>query len=312
MTEPTQRQVDSELEDSMDLFQRADVGTVSALSPIVPERLLMVFDGSQQDSAVMSLGDQIREQTNCRVDYMFLPPSDDTQPATEIGERLRALAAEEVSSPGDENYERILATAQDTSADLLIIPCPFGRDFESVGDNSAGTVIDVLTARLPIPFIAVRRPVIANDIPTKHVRLVFTGSNAAAEKAARQAIGLSRPGGRLDMLLLVEESFYKNFREAMHAIDPDKRVTYEELEHALARTYGKLHASLQHTASEHKLSYELLIRNEHDEQPISPGDPKTHPALVVLGLKRSEHDSQGEIHDYVRRSPHPVLVVSVD
>ncbi len=192
------------------------------------------------------------------------------------------------------------------------MPCPFGRDFESVGDDSTGTVIDVLTARLTVPFIAIRRPVSADDIPTKHIRLVLTGANAAAEKAARQAMGLARSGGRFDLLLLVEESFYVNFREAMRAIDPDKHVSYAELENALARTYGRLHAALQRSGTDHSLAYELLIRNEQDEQPVTPGDPKTHPALIVLGLQRSDHDSQGEVRDYIRRSPHPVLVVSVE
>ncbi len=109
MTEPTQRQVDSELKDSIDLFQRADVGKVTSLSPIVPKQILLVFDGSQQDRAVLSLGRQIREQTNADVTYTFVASSAEQQLSAETLADVHALPAKEVTATGDENYERILA-----------------------------------------------------------------------------------------------------------------------------------------------------------------------------------------------------------
>lgn len=315
MPEPTQKQVDSGLEDSMDLFQRADVGQVHSLDPLRPQRVLLALDGSLQDPAVVSLGRQLQENCGCKIVYWHVARDGQAALSEDVSRRLseiKAVAVVENDLPDDAaDYDRILAAVASSDAALLIAPCPFGRDFESIGGDSTGTVVDVLTSRCPVPFIAIRRPVSAEDNPTKHLRLVFTGANPAAETAARYAVGLTKSDGRIDMLLLVEESFYDNFREALHAIDPEKNVRYEDLEHALARTFGKLHASLQHSTEQLGLGYELLVRNEEEDDPVTPGDPKTHPALMVLGLHRDDHDSQGEIHDYIRRSPHPVLVVPV-
>lgn len=36
-----------------------------------------------------------------------------------------------------------------------------------------------------------------------------------------------------------------------------------------------------------------------------------HP-LVVLALERRDHGSQGHVHDRIRHSPHPVLIVARD
>lgn len=315
MPEPTQKQVDSDLANSMDLFQRADVGKAHKLDPLKPESVLLVLDGSQQDPAVISLGRQLRENCGCRLAHLFIPPDGQTAVSADIKQQLKAAqsaAVVEGEVPEDEVASgRILAAVETYGPSLLVAPCPFGRNFESVEGDSTGTVVDVLTSRSPVPFIAIRRPVSADDNPTQHLRLVFTGANPAAETAARYALGITKTGGLIDMLLLVEESFYDNFREALHAIDPEKNVGYEDLEHALARTYGQLHASLQHSTEQQGLQYELLVRNEEDNDPVTPGDPQTHPALIVLGLQRNDHDSQGEVHDYVRRSPHPVLVVPI-
>ena len=163
-----------------------------------------------------------------------------------------------------------------------------------------------------MPFIVIRRPDAIGRDPTSHVRMIFTGESRAAETAARWSVGIAQPEGLLELLLLVEESFYENFRQAMNAIQPGTDVTYEDLENALARAYGRMHATLHCTASQTGMGYELLIRHEGEEHPITPEHPTTHPALIVLPLERGSHDSQSEVSDFIRRSPHPVMVVSVE
>lgn len=312
MTDRSHRDVDSQLEESMDLFQRADVGQVEALTPATPSRVLMAFDGSGQDQAVLSLAKQIHERCGSELAFCLASETAGEDRTGELREGGAQAGAVESNCEGETAYDRILSAVESSGADFLIVPCPFDRDYESIGEDSTGTVIDVLIARCCVPFVAIRRPVSANDDPTKHLRLVFTGENHAALTAARCAAGLVNPSGKIDMLLLVESSFYDNFRAAMHAIAPAAHVSYADLEHALARSYGRLHAALHHTAAELKFDYELLIHNELDEAPVTPGDPKTHPALIVLGLDQHDHDSQSEVHDYIRRSPHPVLVCPVN
>lgn len=315
MNEPTQNQVDSDLQKSMDLFQRSDVGITKAIPLKRPGHVLLVLDGSTQDAAAVSLAARTKIQLNCELTWAFISTGDGCTLDSEHREKLNEVAAKETStnvSKDNDTANQILQVVTESAADMLIVPCPFGRDFEEIGEDSTGTVIDLLAARCPVPFITIRRPDIVDVDPTGHVRLILTGENAAAELAASFAAGLVQPSGKLELLLLVEASFYHNFRQAMHALDPSKNVTYEDLEHALARQYGRLHASLQHTADEVGFDYELLIRNEEDDTSVTPDDPVTHPAVMVLGAERGDHDSLGEIRDFIRRCPHAVLVAATE
>lgn len=323
MTQPTQRQVDADLKRSMDMFTRAKVGDVGALDGACPTRVLVAFDGSTQDLATAMLTRQMAERIRCKVGFLFISDGSEKQLSPEVATELTSISATEVSLPADvvqtnesdeklADYDLILTAAEEYRADLLVLPCPFGRDFESLGEDSTGTVIDVLTARWVAPLIVSRRPDATGRDPTNHLRIILTGANPAAETAARLAVGLIQPEGRLELLLLVEKSFYEKFRETLHSIQPETDVSYEDLENALACTYGRLHASLQQTAAVIGITYELLIRHEGDELPITPEDPQGHPALMVLAMQRGSLDSQGEVHEFIRRSPHPVLVASVE
>lgn len=313
MNEPTQKQVDSDLQNSMDLFERADVGVTHSVPLNPPSHVLVVLDGSTQDTAAVRLATKLKARLSCELTWAFVPTADSSTLSSDHRQLLDSAEAKEAStnvSRENETAQQILTIVEESVADLLIVPCPFGRDFEEIGEDSTGTVIDLLAARCTIPFVTIRRPDVVDTDPTAHVRIVLTGENPAAELAASIAAGLVQPNGKLELLLLVEVSFYHNFRTAMHAIDPSKTVTYEDLEHALARQYGRLHASLQHTADKVGFAYELLIQNEEDEESVTPEDPVSHPAVMVLGAGRGDHDSLGEVRDFIRRSPHAVLVAA--
>ncbi len=323
MTQPTQRQVDADLERSIDMFTRAQVGEVGQVDGVRPTRVLAAIDGSSQDLATALLTRQLAERLSCDVGFVLVTDDSEKHIDKQALDELTAISATEIQLPAEisqtsqtdenpANYDYILAVANDYQADLLVAPCPFGRDFESLGEDSTGTVVDVLTARWDGSLIVTRRPDATGRDPTNHLRIILTGENPAAEAAARLAVGLVQPNGRIELLLLVEKSFYEKFREALHSVQPGMDVSYEDLENALAQTYGRLHASLQMSAASVGFAYELLIRHEGDELPITPEDPKTHPALMVLGMEQSSLDSQGEVQEFIRRSPHPVLVASVE
>lgn len=309
MPDPTQRHVDSELSDSMDLFERADVGAGMEISPCRPKKVLVATDGSTQDHALTLFANQLRGRLSCEVGYLAVGAGPSTS-GVQHAEEDAVLV--EVDASIEEDYERILAAAESFGADLLMLPCPYRRDFESLGEDSAGTVMEVIAARSEIPTIFIRRPDAVGRDPSNHVRIILTRENAAARKAAAWAAGLVQPKGRLELLLLVEKSTYKNFKEIMKSLQPDAEFNPEDLEDALARTYAQLHSGLQRASREHGFAYDLIIRYEADEQPITPEHPETYPALMALGLVRSDHDSRNEIYDFVRRSPHPVLVIPVD
>ena len=309
MTDPTQSRVDDDINRSMDLFERADVGRAIEVDPLRPRRILAAMDGSTQDEALTLLARQLHDRLEC--EFAVLAASEiaaaNARQLVDLGASLQTFDPDI-----EDDYDQILRAVKSFDADLILLACPFRRDFESLGEDSTGTVMEVISARSEVPAIFIRRPDATGRDPSKHVRIILTRENAAAVKTACWATGIIQPGGRLELLLLVEESVFKNFKEMMHSIRPDVDFDYEDLENALARTYAKLHAGLQRASQAVGFDYELLIRYEGDEKPITPEHPATHPALMALGLVRHEHDSRNEIYDFVRRSPHPVLVVPVD
>ncbi|TWT78171.1 hypothetical protein Pla123a_09610 [Posidoniimonas polymericola] len=309
MPDPTQRHVDHQLSDSMDLFERADVGPTTEVPQRRPQKILIAPDGTTQDHALTLFAKQLRDRLSCEVGCLTAFGGSPASPDQTVELGATAVAAD---ASLEEDYDQVLAAAQSFGADLLMLPCPFRRDFEALGEDSTGTVMEVVTARSEIPTIFLRRPDAIGRDPSDHVRIVLTRENAAAEKTASWAVGLVQPHGRLELLLMVEKSTYENFREIMNSLQPDAEFHPEDLESALARTYAPLHSGLQKASREQGFTYELIIRYEADEQPITPEHPQTHPALIALGLVRHDHDSRNEIHDFVRRSPHPVLVVPVD
>lgn len=309
MPDPTQRHVDNELSESMDLFERADAGAPIEISRIRPKKVLVATDGSTQDHALLLFARQLQARLSCEIGYL----ATDHESSTNAEQRVKMDATlVDVDASLEHDYDQILAAAESFGADLLMLPCPYRRDFESLGEDSAGTVMEVIAARSEIPTIFIRRPDAVGRDPSDHVRIILTRENAAAAKTAGWAAGLVQSSGRLELLLMVEESTYRNFREIMNSLQPNAEFKPDDLEDALARTYARLHAELQRASSEHGFSYDLIIRYEADSQSITPEHPKTHPALIALGLVRHDHDSRNEIHDFVRRSPHPVLVVPVD
>ncbi|MDA7979622.1 MAG: universal stress protein [Pirellulales bacterium] len=310
MFEPTQRRVDSDLEKSMDLFRRAEVGEVAPLEPIKPQRILLALDGSAQDALSISMTQRLKARLGCEVTVVD---------ARETGTDQKDLAAEaskQVSGQAIDRaqfedqlpaYDRILLAIEQSQANLAVAPCPFGRDLECVGADSTGTVIDVLLARSAVPIIITRgRFDVGVDIFSR-VRLILSGENRTAPLAARWAQGVVAPGGKLELMLLVETEFYDNVREALHALHPEEEIKIGSLETALAKIHARLHASLQASADQHGFDYEELIEHEGEEEPFDVDESAGY--VVTLAIEARDHASQSHAHDLIRRSPHPVLLV---
>jgi hypothetical protein len=309
MAERTQRNVDQVLEESMQLFDRARVSVVAPITPRRPARILLALDGSLQDRLSCTIARQYHERFDCGlavVDAREGTASDElmTATATELG----ATAVPKL--PG-ESFDQILAAVDHAHCDLLIAPSPYGRDLESVGPNSVGTVIDVLLARVPVPLLVVRRPYVPRGKLFGQVRMFLTAENEAAAEAAAWAAGLIADKGRFELVLLIEREMRENIKALLESIAPDADVSADSLSHALAKTHVRLHRSLQKTAAEVGFEYKLKLQIENSGAADLIADPPSG-RLVVLALERRDHASQGTVQSRIRQSPHPVLVVCKD
>lgn len=306
MVDTTQRDFDRNVESSMNLFEQARVGEVAAVQPNKPQRVLLALDGSSQDDLSIAFARHFHDRFHSSVTVV------DAREVESPVENLADAAAERLGASalprgGGSSFQQILDAVESTNSDLAIVPCPFGRDLDEIGDDSTGTVIDVLLTRSPVPLLVVRKPYAPEREPFQKVYLVLIGENEAAPAAASWATGFVGASGRFEMVLVLEEEFYENVRELMKEIDPDVDVSPESLANALERTHVRLHRGLQKAAQEAGFQYEMLMRRENESSdPLNA--PHGHP-LLVLALERTDHSSEGHVHDRIRRSINPLLVV---
>lgn len=309
MFDPTEHNLDHDVEESMSLFERAKIGEIAPISPSHPKRLLLVLDGSSQDQLSVELCRRLQARFACPLDVLDAregrSSNDDAQ---QIAESLAARACAKLA--GD-SYEQILAAVQQTGCDLVVVPSPYDRDLEKVGTDSTGTVIDVLLSRCPVPLLVVRQPYEVTDEPFSRTLLLLIAENEAALEAAGWMIGLTAPGGVIELLLVLENETVENFRKLMHAIDPKVEITSGQLSEALKRSFVRLHRALRKAAELDKLQYQFRVANDAEGPLAELSRVADHP-LLVLALERADHASQGHVHDRIRRSPHTVLVVPRD
>lgn len=308
MVEPTQREVDQALAASMKMFERVRLGEVAPIEPRRPGRILLTLDGSSQDATSIAIATALRERFSAEISV--LAPCTDAQ-------RVAAGAVEKlgtgqiVTSAGErDSFEQILAAMKTSNSELVLTPCPFGRDFEQIGPDSAGTVVDVLIARSPVPLLVIRKPHEVDGILFQHVALPLVGENQAAYDAAAWGAGLVAPGGRFELLLVLEDEFHENVSALLESMDLDVEPTSEELSAALQKAHVRLHRALQKAASREGFQYALAVEPEEAARTFLHRDFASL-SLIVVALERPHHVSQGYASHCVRSSRQPVLVVPV-
>ena len=290
----------------MDLFSRARIGTVAAVESRRPKTVLLALDGSSQDPFGIAIAGQFRERFGCELAVVDAREGDVANDlAAQVAQSLGGQAEPKML---DDSFTQILNATDNSNCDLLITPCPYGRDLEAVGPDSTGTVIDVLLARSPVPVLVVRKPYEPQEDLFHRIVMILTAENEMAPDAAAWATGLIAPRGVFHLVLLLEREMYENIAALMQSIAPEMDVSIDSLSHALARNYMRLHRGLQKAATQEGFSYKLKLEVEAEARPIAPEDAP-RPTLRVLALERSDRVSQGSVQARIRQSLHPVLVV---
>lgn len=304
MVEPTKREVDEALSSSMQMFERVQLGEVAPLEPRKVERILLALDGSSQDATAAQVAAALGKRFAAEVSVLAL--CDDCDAAAVRA--VQAIGSAAILTPGDgDAFDEILAAAEAADADLLLAPCPFGRDFEQIGPDSAGTVVDVLIARSKVPVLVVREPHQFAEVPFRRAALSLVGENAAAVDAAAWASTLVAPGGHFELLLVLEEEFHQNVARLLEIAEKSE-PTSEELSSALKKTHVRLHRRLQMSAAAAGFDYSLSVQPEAEARAYLRQDFSAL-SLIVVALERPHHISQGYASHAVRHSRQPVLVV---
>lgn len=299
--------LDRDVDASMRMFQRSQVGPAAAITPIKPSRVLLVLDGSSQDDASVAAGAYLRDEFD--VETLILDARDEI----DGDEDLATSRAREVSGsrpiqrkPGD-SYDAILEALGEHAVDLLIVPCPFGRSFEHVGADSAGTVIDVLLSRCNKPMLVIRRDDQRLRDCVGRVSMVVGAECDVEGRAAAWVFGLAASGAEVTLNLVIEKEQFENIRSIVEALQPETSLDSEAFGEALTKTHQSIHGAMAKTASERGLTY--YLRPQAGE--VAPPNPlhDTTKMLLVMPLEVDDRFGQGFVQDRIRRSPHPLLIV---
>jgi len=298
--------LDRDVDESMRMFERSKIG--GAAIPIeTPQQLLLVLDGSPQDLTAAEAAKYLHNRFGTETLVLDAREREHIQSDLAPGRAGQIPGAFAIERPSGDSYDAILAAIDQHPVDFVIVPCPFGRSFEQVGIDSVGTVIDVLLARCPHPLLVIRRDDQQLAAATHDVSMVVGAECEVVNKAAAWAFGLADSSAMVTLNLVIEKEQFENMRSLLEAIHPEETIDPEKFSDALTKTHEALHGSMAKTATNLELRYRLRpIAGE-----VAPPSPLTdeREMLLVMPLEVDDRFGQGFVHDRLRRSPHPVLVV---
>ncbi|MEM6689428.1 MAG: universal stress protein [Planctomycetota bacterium] len=307
------RQVD----DSMRLFQRSQVGPTELIAGVKPTRVVAVLDGSPQDEATIESAIHLRDVYNTETVLLDESPPNASM-ITGDGEttnnELAVAAVNRISGSRPlprregEPFESILAAVSAVDPDLVIVPCPLGRSLESLGADSTGTVADMLLARCPKPILFMRRETAHLQQAVQDVQMLVGAESHMHLRAAGWVFGLIGEGGKLSLNLVIDREHFENIRAIVEALHPEDDLDVSEFSRAMTETHKKLHTAMQRTANERNLSYALRPQTAEVAPPHPLDDDSQN--LLVMSLEAGDQFNAGFVRDRLRRSPHPVLVIT--
>ena len=307
MSESESTDLDRDVDASMRMFEKSKVGSAATIVTIKPTRVLAVLDGSPQDETTVDAATYL--QGRFQTQTYVLDARDELEPndPTAEGRSAEIPGSEVAQAEGDDSYDRILAAVETLKIDLVIIPCPFGRSFEEVGTDSAGTVIDVLLSRCPSAMLVIRRDDQGLKACSDEVAMVLGGECDVENRAAGWLFALAEKDANVSLNLVVEKEQYQNIRSIIEALDPDTTLDPQQFSDAMTKTHESIHAAMAKTAGSMNMSYQLrpLAGEEAPPNPLA----ESKKMLLVMPLEVDDRFGQGFVQDRIRRSPHPVLVV---
>ena len=315
-------ELDRDVDASMRMFEKSKVGPAAAITPIKPSRILVVLDGSEQDATSLAAASTMRQRFNVETLVLDARDSIDSDRGdngatndsiAHLREDLAIAGAGQVTggrpiarAEGD-SYDAILSAVKQHDVDLLIVPCPFGRSFEKIGTDSAGTVIDVLLSKCPKPMLVTRRADQLAESCLKSIRFIVSSECDLEHRAAAWAFGLIESGGSITLNLVVEKEQYQNLRSILEALMPEETIDEKKFADALTKTHQSLHGAMAKTATAMGLIYSLQPQASEAAPPNALGDATKQ--LLVMPIEVDDRFTQGFVQDRIRRSPHPVLIV---
>lgn len=210
------------LQEDLGLFEAAARAQPVELSLPSVLSVLVAPDGSNQDDTARAM-------------------------ARSLGRRFSAAVHEE---PGLESAQQILDVCRHRSADVIVVPVPFGQDMGELAGASLGSVFDMLLIGSPAPLLCVREPQSEAHVERllSHTLVPLMMDDPSHQRLVEWGALLAGSGGDLELLELVESEAVAAARIVDRPAEPAD-VQAAAVGRALSAKFGGLIAATQRLAT---------------------------------------------------------------
>ncbi len=272
------------MEEDLGLFEAATHSRNLELKAVPIGSLLVVADGSNQDLTSRAIGQSIARRFSATMHER----SD-----------LKSAAA-------------IQDAAAQLSADLIVVPAPFGEDIQLLHSQSLGSVVDALLHESSIPLLCVREPLSELQIQTlmKSILVPVSKDNDTSEQALSWACSFPDAAGTLVLLELADQAAISEAQQLVQGKSEPESVRQAAVGRAMTARLGALVAATQRRASEHGFAVQVEFRMGKPIQEILAWT--TSPELALIVIARHSDRTSAAFHlaaDLLLASKGPVLLI---
>ncbi len=273
--------MDEQILRQMAQFEAARLSAPVALEPAPVQAILAVLDGSDQDQTVRAL-------------------------AQAMAARAKATV-EELKASEREPLDAILSAQR--GKQIVVAPCPFGRDYEADGTQSLSTTIDLLLCRSDAAVCLARAPVADPDRCVSHPLVALHVDRHRKVEATAMALTLAKGGGELALLSVVDPQQPVQSQELLGRFLDPHDLSPEVLTGLASARAAALTAALQRRSREWDVRPRVKFALG-DEVAIALQLDESRHGLLVAGRDRDARSEAAQrAHRLALASRWPVLLV---
>ncbi|MFK7740240.1 MAG: hypothetical protein AB8H80_07940 [Planctomycetota bacterium] len=272
-----------ELKEQMAKFAAARITSPVELQPATVGKVVAVHDGTDQDATVDALAQAL---------------------AARVQQEVHTVA---VAAKSDNVLSELLAAAG--SGDVLVVPSPFGHDYQQDGAQSLSTTVDLLLARSEAAICVARAPIEDPACTVTHPVVGLQIDRHRKVAATALALAFARGGGEILLLSTVDPHNRLRDEEVLaRNLDP-RDLSPEVLSGLASARAAALTAELQRHASEWDIEPRVRFALGDTVGLLLEENEQRH-GLLVVGRDRDarRHEAQ-EARRLVLASSAPVLLV---
>ncbi len=248
------------------LFEAAAHATQVELDVPRISRVIAIADGSDQETTVRAVAQRVAEIHGAQV--------------IEIANATTA--------------PEILGHPQASTAGLLIIPTPFGRDAGDLKAESLGSVVDMLVAESPVPLLCVRRPMDPQQIEKAFTHIIVPAAihDRGVDVAAGWAFSLIAAGGHVELQAVADMAVIQEAKHYLHLEEKDRAAFDPDcILQRFMQDLAGLTSAVQHLGRERSVHVSVTTETGHFAQIIGER-ANSKPTLIIWGWDHSPGSPQ--------------------